>query len=152
MRMEQHRNLQSVFLETPSWFAGPTISQDWVTQIGWNFGWRLARCIPCAWRSRIFDFWRFFIWKNTKIFLSFLKINFSKIRHRHAHTNGCTQKWSLHSKFELNWSSQSWDIVGPVFSNYQLQNGISPVFFDQMSPNLFCVLLKRYTLMPWNQV
>ena len=93
--------------------------------------------------------WRFFIWKNTKIFLSFFKINFSKIRLRHAHRNGLG---SLHSKFELIWSSQSWDIVGPVFSNYQLQNGISPVFFDQMSPNLFCVLLKRYTLMPWNQV
>ena len=159
MRREQHRNMQSVFLKTPSWFAGPTISQDWVNQIAWNFGWRLVRCIPCAWRSRIFDFrlkkiqksktGDFLYEKTQKYFYLFFYINFSKIRLRHAHRNSLG---SLHSKFELIWSSQSWDIVGPVFLNYQLQNGISPVFFDQTSSNLFCVLLKSYTLMAWNHV
>ena len=69
MRIEQHWNLQSVFLETPSWFAGPTISQDWVNQIGWNFGWRLPKPCLCAWRSRIFE--KLILKKDKNIFVFF---------------------------------------------------------------------------------
>ena len=63
----------------------------------------------------------FFHIKNLQflIFVFFFKQK-SKIRLRHAHRNGLG---SLHPKFQPIWFTQSWDIVGPVFSNYQLQNG-----------------------------